>query len=116
VTGLLDHLFHTIVDQDDGVLVLTPYYAGFDRELVGGRSAIRIVPVHWEGIYAGHDVWDGPSGLKAAFEQALQQAESQGIQVRSVMNSPQPLDGTDTFRADAHIRFVLSSYAILTTP
>lgn len=88
MTGLLDHLFHTIVDQDDGVLVLTAYYAGFDRELVGGRSAIKIVPVHWGGIYAGQDAWDGPSGLKAAFEQALQQAESQGIEVRSVRKSP----------------------------
>lgn len=49
VSAILDHLFHTILDAGDGVLILNPYYAGFDRDLVGGRSGVKLVGVDWAG-------------------------------------------------------------------
>jgi len=33
VSAILDHLFHTILYSGEGVLILNPYYAGFDRDL-----------------------------------------------------------------------------------
>jgi hypothetical protein len=90
VSAILDHLFHTILDAGDGVLILNPYYAGFDRDLVGGRSGVKLVGVDWAG-YGDQtecqnedevqDEWAGDGGLEEAFEKALQNARADGVDV-----------------------------------
>ena len=90
VSAILDHLFHTILDAGDGVLILNPYYAGFDRDLVGVRSGVKLVGVDWAG-YGDQiecqnedevrDEWAGDGGLEEAFEKALQNARADGVDV-----------------------------------
>jgi hypothetical protein len=90
VSAILDHLFHTILDAGDGVLILNPYYAGFDRDLVGGRSGVKLVGVDWAGYEdqiqgqdgdEDEDEWAGDAGLEEAFEKALQTARADGVDV-----------------------------------
>lgn len=91
VSAILDHLFHTLLDAGDGVLILNPYYAGFDRDLVGGRSGVKLVGVDW-AAYGDQtecqnedeevqDEWAGDGGLEEAFEKALQNARADGVDV-----------------------------------
>lgn len=72
------------------MLILNPYYAGFDRDLVGGRSGVKLVGVDWagygdqiEGQDEGEDEdeWAGEGGLEEAFEKALQNARADGVDV-----------------------------------
>jgi hypothetical protein len=90
VSAILDHLFHTLLDAGDGVLILNPYYAGFDRDLVGGRSGVKLVGVDWAGYEdqiqgqdgdEDEDEWAGDAGLEEAFEKALQTARADGVDV-----------------------------------
>ncbi|KAH8085861.1 pyridoxal phosphate-dependent transferase [Filobasidium floriforme] len=94
VSAILDHLFHTLLDAGDGVLILNPYYAGFDRDLVGGRSGVKLVGVDWAGYKDQiecqnedevQDEWAGDGGLEEAFEKALQNARADGVDVRAIL-------------------------------
>ena len=72
------------------MLILNPYYAGFDRDLVGGRSGVKLVGVDWAGYGdqiegqewdEDEDEWTGNGGLEEAFEKALQNARADGVDV-----------------------------------
>jgi 1-aminocyclopropane-1-carboxylate synthase len=89
VSALLDQLFHAILDPGDSVLLLTPYYAGFDRDLVVGRSRVNLVGVDCQTPDSGstgtpgyeEDRWDGPGGLGERFEKVYQDSISKGMNV-----------------------------------
>lgn len=60
-------------------MILNPYYAGFDRDLAGGRSGVKLIGVDYKG--RDGDEWEGEDGLGEAFEDALQRATEGGIEV-----------------------------------
>lgn len=96
VSALLDQLFHAILDEQDGVLLLSPYYAGFDRDLVVGRSKVNLIGVECPLSEGSEDRWDGRGGLGEVFEKAYQDAKGRGVNVRAVLitNPHNPLGTT----------------------
>jgi hypothetical protein len=78
---LLDQLFHAILDEQDGVLLLGPYYAGFDRDLVVGRSKVNLIGVECSLAEGAEDQWHGEGGLGELFEKAYQDARERGVHV-----------------------------------
>jgi hypothetical protein len=87
VSALLDQLFHAILDEQDGVLLLSPYYAGFDRDLVVGRSKVSLIGVECPLSEGSEDRWDGRGGLGEVFEKAYQDAKGRGVNVRHTKGS-----------------------------
>ncbi|WVQ80398.1 hypothetical protein IAT38_002503 [Cryptococcus sp. DSM 104549] len=89
-SAVLDQLFYTLMDEGEALLIAAPYYAGFDRDLIG-RGRIRIIPVH----LPPNEVAFSPASLKL-FEEKLEQVSKEGITVRAVIvcNPQNPLGKT----------------------
>jgi hypothetical protein len=97
---LIDQLAYTLFNPSEGILILRPYYAGFNRDFCK-RNGVRLVGVtpppttpssqrasqakeHTQEAAEEEDegeIWEGPDGLGQAFEMALKEAEDQGTKV-----------------------------------
>ncbi|SNX86835.1 related to 1-aminocyclopropane-1-carboxylate synthase 1 [Melanopsichium pennsylvanicum] len=90
-TGILDQLFWNICDQDDGVLLSSPYYNAFDNDLTN-RAKAQVVEVKLPLPEVAH-----PNELQsletssfakhtvAAYENAYMDATAKGIKVRALL-------------------------------
>ena len=96
VSALLDQLFHAILDEQDGVLLLSPYYAGFDRDLVVGRSKVSLIGVECPLTKGSEDRWDGEGGLGELFEKAYRDAKAKGVNVSRSRRSTASAETTVT--------------------
>nr|AAR12136.1 1-aminocyclopropene-1-carboxylate synthase 3a [Pyrus communis]AAR38502.1 1-aminocyclopropane-1-carboxylate synthase 3 [Pyrus communis] len=77
-----------IADPGDALLVPTPYYPGFDRDL-RWRTGVNIVPIHCE---SSNNFQITPQALEAAYKEA----EARNMRVRGVLftNPSNPLGAT----------------------
>ncbi|OWM83188.1 1-aminocyclopropane-1-carboxylate synthase 7-like [Punica granatum] len=91
-TAANELLTFVLADPGDALLVPTPYYPGFDRDL-RWRTGVRIVPIHCN---SSNNFQITPQALEAAYENA----ESMNLRVRGVLitNPSNPL-GTTVQRA-----------------
>ncbi|CAO2209578.1 unnamed protein product [Urochloa humidicola] len=89
-TAANELLTFILANPGDALLVPTPYYPGFDRDL-RWRTGVNIVPVHCDSS-TGFQV------TAAALEEAHAAAESAGMRVRAVLltNPSNPLGVTVT--------------------
>ncbi|ORY25180.1 pyridoxal phosphate-dependent transferase [Naematelia encephala] len=89
-SAVLDQLIYTLMDEGEAVLLASPYYTGFDRDLIG-RARVRLVGVH---VPEGDGAF-GPESLEA-FEDALAKCKADGVVVRAVIvcNPQNPLGRT----------------------
>lgn len=89
-SAVLDQLFYMLMDEDDAVLLIGPYYTGFDRDLIG-RARVNLVPVTppCEGFT--------PASLKF-FEEKMDELAAKGQRVRAVIvcNPHNPIGRTYT--------------------
>lgn len=76
-SAVLDQLFYTLMDEGDSVLLIGPYYTGFDRDLIG-RARVNLVPVcpPCEGFT--------PASIEY-FEKKMDELAAQGQRVRAVI-------------------------------
>lgn len=100
---LIDQLAYTLFNPSEGILILRPYYAGFNRDFCK-RNGVKLIGVthspstpsyqrrpQAEKQPKGEDeeergedrgeIWKGPDGLGQAFEMALKEAQDQGTKV-----------------------------------
>lgn len=98
---LIDQLAYTLFNPSEGILILRPYYAGFNRDFCK-RNGVKLIGVnpptpstpsfrrrsqpkeHTKEAAEEEDereIWEGPDGLGQAFEMALKEAENQGTKV-----------------------------------
>ncbi|KAK9274679.1 hypothetical protein L1049_021930 [Liquidambar formosana] len=87
-TAANELLTFILADPGDALLVPTPYYPGFDRDL-RWRTGVKIVPVHCD---SSSNFQVTPQALEAAYESA----QSMNIKVRGVLitNPSNPLGAT----------------------
>ncbi|KAG6431720.1 hypothetical protein SASPL_109803 [Salvia splendens] len=87
-TAANELLTFILADPGDALLVPTPYYPGFDRDL-RWRTGVHIVPIHCDSSNAFEIT---PSALDSAYSDA----ESRGLRVRGVLitNPSNPLGAT----------------------
>ncbi|OWM83190.1 hypothetical protein CDL15_Pgr011872 [Punica granatum] len=87
-TAANELLTFILADPGDALLVPTPYYPGFDRDL-RWRTGVRIVPIHCN---SSNNFQITPQALEAAYENA----ESMNLRVRGVLitNPSNPLGAT----------------------
>lgn len=69
-----------LADPGDALLVLTPYYPGFDRD-IRWRTGVHIIPVHCD---SSNDFQISPEAL----EEAYAEAESVKIRVKGLLLTP----------------------------
>ncbi|KAE8718820.1 1-aminocyclopropane-1-carboxylate synthase [Hibiscus syriacus] len=87
-TAANELLTFILADPGDALLVPTPYYPGFDRDL-RWRTGVKIVPIHCD---SSNNFQVTPEALEAAYEHA----ESMNLNVRGVLiiNPSNPLGST----------------------
>ncbi|KAM1508637.1 hypothetical protein ACFX10_017914 [Malus domestica] len=87
-TAANELLTFIIADPGDALLVPTPYYPGFDRDL-RWRTGVNIVPIHCE---SSNNFQITPQALEAAYKEA----EAKNMRVRGVLitNPSNPLGAT----------------------
>ncbi|KAJ9181709.1 hypothetical protein P3X46_007650 [Hevea brasiliensis] len=87
-TAANELLTFILADPGDALLVPTPYYPGFDRDL-RWRTGVKIVPIHCD---SSNNFQVTPQALEAAFKDA----EVMNIKVRGVLitNPSNPLGAT----------------------
>ncbi|XP_052182834.1 1-aminocyclopropane-1-carboxylate synthase 7 [Diospyros lotus] len=87
-TAANELLTFILADPGDALLVPTPYYPGFDRDL-RWRTGVKIVPVHCD---SSNNFQITPQALEAAYRSA----EAMGVKVRGVLitNPSNPLGAT----------------------
>ncbi|GMY36249.1 1-aminocyclopropane-1-carboxylate synthase 7 [Fagus crenata] len=87
-TAANELLTFILADPGDALLVPTPYYPGFDRDL-RWRTGVKIVPIHCD---SSNNFQITPQALEAAFNEA----EAMNIKVRGVLitNPSNPLGAT----------------------
>ncbi|XP_057765447.1 1-aminocyclopropane-1-carboxylate synthase 7-like [Salvia miltiorrhiza] len=87
-TAANELLTFILADPGDALLVPTPYYPGFDRDL-RWRTGVNIVPIHCD---SSNSFEITPAALESAYEDA----ESRGLRVRGVLitNPSNPLGAT----------------------
>ncbi|KAG5547281.1 hypothetical protein RHGRI_013078 [Rhododendron griersonianum] len=87
-TAANELLTFILADPGDALLVPTPYYPGFDRDL-RWRTGVKIVPIHCD---SSNNFQITPQALEAAYKKA----ESMNIKVRGVLitNPSNPLGAT----------------------
>ncbi|KAG6658310.1 1-aminocyclopropane-1-carboxylate synthase 7-like [Carya illinoinensis] len=87
-TAANELLTFILADPGDALLVPTPYYPGFDRDL-RWRTGVKIVPIHCD---SSNDFQITPKALEAAYNAA----EAKNIKVRGVLitNPSNPLGAT----------------------
>nr|AFA25803.1 ACC synthase [Pyrus pyrifolia]AGE45704.1 1-aminocyclopropane-1-carboxylic acid synthase [Pyrus pyrifolia] len=87
-TAANELLTFVIADPGDALLVPTPYYPGFDRDL-RWRTGVNIVPIHCE---SSNNFQITPQALEAAYKEA----EAKNMRVRGVLftNPSNPLGAT----------------------
>uniref|UniRef100_A0A7N0UYB3 Aminotransferase class I/classII large domain-containing protein n=1 Tax=Kalanchoe fedtschenkoi TaxID=63787 RepID=A0A7N0UYB3_KALFE len=78
-TAAIEMLSFCLADQGNGLLVPTPYYPGFDRDVIW-RAGVELIHVHCCSS-------DNFSPSIDAFEQAYRNARRHGIKVRGVLIS-----------------------------
>ncbi|KAL4568808.1 hypothetical protein LXL04_024424 [Taraxacum kok-saghyz] len=84
-TSANETLMFCLADPGDAILIPTPYYPGFDRDLKW-RTGAEIVPIHCSSS-------NGFKITKPALEDAYKQAEKQNLKVKGVLvtNPSNPL-------------------------
>ncbi|KAM7257111.1 hypothetical protein ACFE04_012852 [Oxalis oulophora] len=84
-TAANELLTFILADPNDVLLVPTPYYPGFDRD-IRWRTGVKIVPIHCDG---SNNFQITPQAMEAAYENAL----SMNLKVRGVLitNPSNPL-------------------------
>ncbi|KAK0559504.1 hypothetical protein OC844_004362 [Tilletia horrida] len=86
-TGVLDSLFFCLGDEGDGVLVSSPWYNGFDRDLTSriGLDLVDVTlgPVRTAPGSPGQPCFD--EGAVEHYEAALVEAKKEGKTVRAVL-------------------------------
>ncbi|XP_009589682.1 1-aminocyclopropane-1-carboxylate synthase 7-like [Nicotiana tomentosiformis] len=87
-TSANELLTFILANPGDALLVPTPYYPGFDRDL-RWRTGVQIVPIHCD---SSNNFQVTPQALEEAYEEA----ESKNIKVRGVLitNPSNPLGAT----------------------
>ncbi|KAG4136509.1 hypothetical protein ERO13_D07G010300v2 [Gossypium hirsutum] len=87
-TAANELLTFILADPGDALLVPTPYYPGFDRDL-RWRTGVKIVPIHCN---SSNNFQITPQALEAAY----QSAESMDLKVRGILitNPSNPLGST----------------------
>lgn len=87
-TAANELLTFILADPGDALLVPTPYYPGFDRDL-RWRTGIKIVPIHCD---SSNNFQITPQAMEAAYKEA----ESKNMRVRGVLitNPSNPLGAT----------------------
>ncbi|CAI9782608.1 unnamed protein product [Fraxinus pennsylvanica] len=87
-TAANELLTFILADPGDALLIPTPYYPGFDRDL-RWRTGVKIVPVHCD---SSNNFEITPQALEAAYKEA----ESMNIKVKGVLitNPSNPLGAT----------------------
>ncbi|KAE8243556.1 hypothetical protein A4X06_0g6234 [Tilletia controversa] len=91
--GVIDGLCFCIAGEGDGILISSPYYNGFDRDVMT-RAGIKIVPVPLGLLamttdgssfkHAGQPCFEGEDFLRH-HEEAIVKAEREGITVRALL-------------------------------
>ncbi|XP_006643867.1 1-aminocyclopropane-1-carboxylate synthase 7 [Oryza brachyantha] len=92
-TAANELLTFILADPGDALLIPTPYYPGFDRDL-RWRTGVNIVPVHCDSA-------NGFQVTAAALQAAYDEAAAAGVRVRGVLitNPSNPLGTTVKRRA-----------------
>ncbi|KAK2645427.1 hypothetical protein Ddye_020622 [Dipteronia dyeriana] len=87
-TAANELLTFILADPGDALLVPTPYYPGFDRD-IRWRTGVKIVPIHCE---SSNNFQITPPAMEAAYKEA----ESMKMKVRGVLitNPSNPLGAT----------------------
>ncbi|XP_009629400.1 1-aminocyclopropane-1-carboxylate synthase 7-like [Nicotiana tomentosiformis] len=87
-TAANELLTFILADPGDALLVPTPYYPGFDRDL-RWRTGVKIIPVHCD---SSNNFQVTPQALESAYEEA----KSNNIKVRGILitNPSNPLGAT----------------------
>ncbi|RCV25060.1 hypothetical protein SETIT_5G136200v2 [Setaria italica] len=87
-TAANELLTFILANPGDALLIPTPYYPGFDRDL-RWRTGVNIVPVHCDSA-------NGFQVTAAALQAAYEEAEAAGMRVRAVLltNPSNPLGTT----------------------
>ncbi|KAF5748505.1 putative acc synthase [Tripterygium wilfordii] len=87
-TAANELLTFILADPGDALLVPTPYYPGFDRDL-RWRTGVKIVPIHCD---SSNNFQITPQALEAAYKQA----QAMNVKVRGVLitNPSNPLGAT----------------------
>ncbi|CAM8959605.1 unnamed protein product [Rhodiola kirilowii] len=78
-TAAIEIISFCLADQGNGLLVPTPYYPGFDRDVIW-RIGVKLIPVHCRSC-------DNFSPSIDSLEQAFKKAMRHGIKVRGVLIS-----------------------------
>ena len=88
VVAVLDALAWSVCNDGEGILVLKPFYTGFNPA-VSTRARAVLVPASFQDVegYQGLDNIFDPEMNRKALENALLQATRDGITVRAVMLS-----------------------------
>ncbi|CAN1132892.1 1-aminocyclopropane-1-carboxylate synthase 8 [Linum perenne] len=95
-TSANETLMFCIADPGDAILIPTPYYPGFDRDLKW-RTGVEIVPIHCTSS-------NGFQITPPALEQAYKEAQTRNLKVKGVLvtNPSNPL-GTTLTRAELNL-------------
>ncbi|KAL8250943.1 hypothetical protein R6Q59_034636 [Mikania micrantha] len=107
-TSANETLIFCIANPGDALLVPTPYYPGFDRDLKW-RTGAQIVPIHCSSS-------NGFRITKSALEDAYQRAQKQDLKVKGILvtNPSNPL-GTSLslHELDLLVNFISTNYVHL---
>ncbi|KAJ8130028.1 hypothetical protein O1611_g3606 [Lasiodiplodia mahajangana] len=88
VMSVLDALTWSICNENEGIIVLMPFYTGF-KPAVQERSRGVLIPAAFQSLdgYQSLDDVFSPKMNRQALESALRKAASDGVKVRSVLIS-----------------------------